>query len=176
MRLRRLATLVVALLAVLSLVSGTVGFSTIDSTRGVDIAVVDDEQAYVGVTVCRFSGNSSNGNASATNDSLADSVVDETVSNGSIVDESTASNTTNGDVVVHVSNRYTKPLTVTVDRELSTSEMTVGVGAAEQLAVDAPGTLSTLTVSAAASGFEATLVRPIHSETECPFTSTETDA
>jgi len=64
MNYRRAVSVLLAVTAATMLVTGSFGFTSVSADRGVSVAVVDDENAYVSVSVCRKpSGNGKqNGN------------------------------------------------------------------------------------------------------------------
>ena len=61
MNLRRAVSVLLAATAATMLVTGSFGFTSVSADRGVSVAVVDSENAYVNVTACA----KSNGNGSA---------------------------------------------------------------------------------------------------------------
>ena len=69
---RRSGVLVLAVAATAMLVTGSAGFTSVSADRGVSVAVVDADDAYVGVSVC---------SNPASNESTGGHPVDVTVAN-----------------------------------------------------------------------------------------------
>ena len=58
---RRTVSVLFAALAATMLVTGSFGFTSVSADRGVSVNVVDSENAYVGVSVCKESNGEGNG-------------------------------------------------------------------------------------------------------------------
>ncbi|MFC7165619.1 hypothetical protein [Halospeciosus flavus] len=62
MRRRRFLSLVLAVAAVSALAVGSGGFTSVSAERSVEVSVVENSEAYVGVQVCNKPSNKSQGN------------------------------------------------------------------------------------------------------------------
>lgn len=152
----RTFALVFALLAAASLSAGTTGFSALSAERSVQVAVVEDDQAYVGVDVC-----DPKGNQGASNDGGANQEESSTEKE----------NTGTDPVFLHVSNQYTEPVSVSVATEdadiVASNSPQVGVGNQKRFEVKLDDATDSLTVDVSAPGFEASITRPVTSSTGC---------
>lgn len=61
MNYQRAVSVLLAVTAASMLVTGSFGFTSVSADRGVSVAVVEDENAYVGVSVCETDNGNGNG-------------------------------------------------------------------------------------------------------------------
>lgn len=143
----RLLAVAFALVGAASLAVGAAGFSDVSAERGVQISVVDDDEAYVGVQACHKqsaggTGNSDGGSATP--------------------------------VRVEVTNRYAGPFVVeSIESDegetVADDGEHVGAGDSERFELTFDGEVSTVTVDASADGFEASVTQTVVPKDECPF-------
>jgi|GEM_PF-2122972 len=145
----RVVAVVLAVVAVSALATGTLGFSSVTAERSVSVNVVNSSQAYVGVTACAptHGNGTNNGN-------------DKTAGKGK--------STGKADVYVMVTNQFSSPMVVEQiegngsDADLDKSSRVIGVGDVEKypLQFDA----SEVTVEVGGNGFDATVTATVTDE------------
>jgi hypothetical protein len=156
----RTFALVFALLAAASLSAGTTGFSALSAERSVNVAVVEDDRAYVGVDVCDPTGNEGSTERAKT---------DRTKVSKNQDGQSGPSKGGNM-VFVRVSNKYTDRLHVSLATDEDTivgSQRPVTPGTVETFNLKLDDVTDSVTVEVTAAGFEASITRPVERSTGC---------
>ncbi|MFC7069041.1 hypothetical protein [Halobaculum lipolyticum] len=138
----RLALLVVV---ATGLAVGSSGFGAVEADRSVDVAVVGDDEAYVGVVACQ-KGNDGAGSGKQSVRVRVDNRYTEAVTVVGIASDD--AERTDGS---------------------ASAAGSVGVGDRERFEVVFADDVATLTVDVAAGGFDASVTRPVAAKTECPI-------
>lgn len=144
----RLALRVALLLVVVAGLSvGTAGFSAVDADRAIEVNVVDDDEAYVGVVACA-KGNDSTGSGK----------------------ESVRVRVTN-----RYTDNLTVTAITSVDAartdDATGAEGTVATGERDHFEVVFADDVRQVTVDVTAQGFDVGVTRQVVAKSDCPFAS-----
>ncbi|MFC7096471.1 hypothetical protein [Halobaculum marinum] len=144
---RRTLKLVLLAVVVTGLSVGSAGFGSVAADRTVNVAVVDDEHAYVGVVACE-KGNDGPGSGTAPVRVRVTNRYSTTLT----VDRITSADADRTDGV-HV------------------DEGSVNVGNREAFDVVFEDDVATVTVAVTADGFDATITNSVATKADCPLSS-----